>query len=527
MGLTTLNVVILISYVGAMIGVGVWFARRQRSGDDYFLGGRNLPWLAVGMSMYASVTSAMTFMGLPGLAYRENISLLVVGVLSPLVAPILIVVFYPVYRSLGLTTSYQFIEHRFGVFASRAAAVLFMLARTGWLGTVIYAPSLALHVVAGLPIWVAILLIGTLATLYCMLGGMSAVVWTDVPQFIIMIGGAVWVATLLVQNVEGGVAGILHTAHVQERLGLFDWSFRPLEMTAAAVALSYFFYLMYDYGVDQVSVQRLMSVRSARGVAKAIGFNAMTDLVIISLLLFIGTGLFVYYQAHPGLLPEEIAGDRVLPYFILHQLPNGVSGLLLAALFAAAMSSVDSGLNSLTAVALRDVVRVPSVREGSHAVGLARATTIGLGIFVILLSIFIHFWIKGIVETFLTFVGLFSAPILGLFLLGMFTRRVKTQAWLIGAGLAIGTVLTVKAQGLLHQIYYFPLSLAITVTVSLAVCRLPTLQRRHWKRAVGFYHERFGINAEEVKILGLILGLCVLGLIVWILRSMGVWSWPG
>lgn len=527
MGLSSLNLAILIGYLGAMISVGVWFARRQHSGEDYFLAGRNLPWLAVGMSMYASVTSAMTFMGLPGLAYRQNISLLVVCALSPLVAPILITVFYPVYRRLGVTTSYEYVEQRFGILASRAAAVLFMLTRLGWLGTVIYAPSLALHVVAGIPIWTAIVLIGVLATLYCTLGGMAAVVWTDVPQFIIMIGGACWIAVALVGLNEGGVAGILHTAHVQDRLGLFDWSFRPLELTVAAVAFSYFFILIYDYGVDQVTVQRLMSVRSSRGVTKAILFNAVTDFLIIGLLLFIGTALFVYYQAHPGQLGEGIDGERVLPYFILHQLPNGVSGLLLAALFAAAMSSVDSGLNALSAVALRDVARVEAVRNGDHPVRLARITTVSLGAAAVLLAILIHLWIQGIVEAFLTFVGLFSAPILGLFLLGMLTKRVQVQAWLIGAAVAMAAVFTVKIGSMLHQIYFFPLSLFITLGVGYAASWLPPLPATTWPAIQRVFRERVGINPEEVKALGTLLLILLVGMLLWALRAMGVLGWPG
>ena len=261
-----LNILVLVVYLAGMVGVGLYFARRQRTAEDYFLAGRNMPWLPVAMSMYASVTSAMTYLALPGKAYSENIALIVVCLVSPAVAPVLIFLFYPYYRRLRVTTSYEYIEHRFGPTARSTVASLFLLARLGWLGLVIYAPALALSVVTGIPMAASILGMGLLATLYTALGGLAAVLWTDVAQFLILVGGAVWLAVSLVLNVDGGLAAIFQAAGEAGRLQVVHLRPSLTEMTGLVVFLSFFLKMTNEYGTDQVTVQRLMAVRSDRGV---------------------------------------------------------------------------------------------------------------------------------------------------------------------------------------------------------------------------------------------------------------------
>ena len=462
-GLGPINIAILIAYVLGMVGIGVYLARKQKTKDDYFLGGRTMPWLAVAMSLYASVTSAMTYMGLPGLGYRGNLSLLLVAVMSPLAAPVLIFGIYPVYRRLGITTSYEYIEIRFNATARKSAATLFMLARLGWLGPVIYAPSLALHVATGFPLAYAVMVIGALATLYCTMGGLRAVIWTDVPQFIIMIGGAIWILATLHQADTGGITEILRQAGLTQGGFGLDWRFDLTRMTATSVAIAYFFILIHDYGVDQISVQRLMAIRTNRGVSRALAFNAATDFVIIGLLLLIGVGLSLYYTQHPGQLPETITGEKVLPYFITHVLPDGLSGLLIAALFAAAMSSVDSGINAMSAVLLTDLF--PGREHPTHPIRQARILTAVLGFGATGFALFIYQQIQSIVDSFYTFMGLFSAPVLGLFALGMMTRRATFTGWLAGAISSVLFCFIAGARGWMAEIYFFPVGTILTLSI--------------------------------------------------------------
>lgn len=464
-----LNYIILSIYLLAMMGIGCLFAGKQKTTEDFFLAGRKMPWLVVGMSMFASMTSATSYMGITGTAFAENVSLVVVGITSLLVAPIVIFVFYPFYRVLNVTTSYEYILLRFGQSARFTVSGLFLLTRLGWLGVVLYAPALTLSVVTGVNLTAAILLMGLLATGYTALGGLSAVLWTDLVQFIILVGGAVWVAYSLCVAVPGGVSGILEIASQTNHLQVMNWNFSLFEMSGLAVAISYFFQLMHDYGTDQMTVQRLMAVKDFRGMALAAIFNSLSDLLIISLLLFVGLGLFVYY--HTGLheLTEGVTGDRVLPYYIMHALPKGVSGLLITAIFASAMSSMDSGINSMATVIVSDFVRPLQMQSGSqhYYVRLARMLTYMLGIFATVVAFYVSS-IEQILKASTTFLGLFGGPILALFLMGMLTRRANFLGWVSGLFVAILATLWLQKCTEVHFIYYFPFCFFISAGVGYA-----------------------------------------------------------
>ncbi len=461
----TLNYTVLAIYLLGMIGVGLFFSRRQESAEMFFLGGRRLPWLAVAMSMYASLTSAVTYLGLPGSAYSENIALIIVCIMSPIIAPFILLLFYPLYHRLRVTTSYEYIEKRFGAPARRSVAGLFVLARLGWLGTVVYAPAMALSVVTGIPLWSCICMMGLLATAYTALGGL-AVVWTDAIQFIILIGGAIWVAISLTNGVEGGTAAILQLAEETGRLHIADWKLDLFSMSGPVVAISFFFQLMQDYGTDQVTVQRLMATGSLRKTVKAVAFNAFTDFFIIGLLLFIGLGLFAFFRNTE--LPASITSDKMMPYYIIHHLPAGISGLLVTAIFAAAMSSMDSGLNSISTVLINDFKLSTSKLSD---IAFARILTIALGVTATALAFYVS-TIDSILKAFFSFMGLFSAPVLALFLLGVLTRKGNFIGWLAGLAASIASGLGLQHGTDVHEIYYFPFSFFVALGTALLASRL-------------------------------------------------------
>jgi len=460
----TLNYLILALYLAGMLGVGLFFARKQEDGEMFFLGGRKLPWLAVAMSMYASLTSAVTYLGLPGTAYSENIALIIVCIMSPIVAPIILLLFYPLYHRLRVTTSYEYIEKRFGPSARYGVAGLFVLARLGWLGTVVYAPAMAMSIVTGIPLWGCICMMGLLATAYTALGGIAAVVWTDAIQFIILIGGAIWVATSLVNGVEGGAGEIMALAQTTGRLHIADWKLDLFAMSGPIVAISFFFQLMQDYGTDQVTVQRLMATGSLKKTIKSVAFNAGTDFFIIGLLLFIGLGLFAFFQTRE--LPDSITGDQMMPYYIIHYLPQGISGLLITAVFAAAMSSMDSGINSIATVLINDFAK--SVK---NEVKTARILTLVLGIAATGLAFYVS-TIGGIIKAFTSFMSLFSAPVLALFLLGVLTRLGNFQGWLIGVAASVPATLWMQKGVEAHWVYFFPFSFLVAFSIALLASRL-------------------------------------------------------
>jgi SSS family transporter len=459
-----LNYAILGLYLLGMVGIGLFFARKQENAEMFFLGGRKLPWLAVAMSMYASLTSAVTYLGLPGTAYSENISLIIVCIMSPVVAPFVLLLFYPIYHRLRVTTSYEYIAARFGAPAHYGVAGLFVLARLGWLGTVVYAPAMAMAIVTGIPLWSCICMMGLLATAYTALGGLAAVVWTDVVQFLILVIGAIWVSTSLVHGIDGGTQTIMALAKETGRLHIADWKFDLFAMSGPIVAVSFFFQLMQDYGTDQVTVQRLMATGSLRKTIKAVSFNACTDFFIIGLLLFIGLGLFAFFQ---GLeIPESITGDKVMPYYIITYLPQGVSGLLITAVFAAAMSSMDSGINSIATVIISDFVK-----SAKNEVRLARILTVVLGVSATALAFYVS-TLGGIIKAFASFMSLFSAPVLALFLLGILTRRGNFKGWLVGLCVSVPATLWLQKVVEAHWVYFFPFSFLVAFLVALFASRL-------------------------------------------------------
>jgi SSS family solute:Na+ symporter len=469
-----INTVILAAYLAGMVLIGLLLAGRQKTTEDYFLAGRNMPWLAVGMSMFASLTSATTFMGVPAFAYDHNVAMIFGVAMSLAAAPILSRFFYRIYRKYRVTTSYEYILMRYGQSARRAVSALFILSRLGWLGIVIYAPAKALSVASGLPLTPAIGVMGLLAVAYTVLGGLSAVIWTDVMQFIILVGGAVWLIGTLIVHVPGGAAEIVRVAAEAHKLDVFDWTDLS-RLTALSAMIGWFFVFLNDYGTDQVTVQRLMAVRTDKGVVKAIAFNAVNDLLINGMLIFIGIGMFAYFRAFPERLNPDAGTDGMLPFYIMHILPAGASGLMVTAIFAAAMSSVDSGINSLSTVIVNDWIR--PLRRKVHAdardIALARWLTATLGVLATLAAVYAA-QVGNIVEMWMSIMGLFAAPILSVFVLGILTQRAHFRGWLVGAlcGIALIIVLRGMVADQLMPIWHFPISFCVTTIVGYTASRL-------------------------------------------------------
>ncbi len=460
---STLNYIIVFIYLAGMFAVGLKLAGKQKDTEDFFLAGRNMPWIVVAMSMFASMTSAISYIGAPGLVYAENAAIIVGGFVSVAVAPLLIYLFYPFYRKLNVTTSYEYIHVRYGSAARYAVSGLFLLTRLGWLGTVIYAPALALHVVTGVNLWLALFLMGVLATAYTTLGGLSAVLWTDMLQFTILVGGAIWVCVTLFSVVPGSIGNILDVAHQTDHIGAFDWRLNLFKMTGMLMAINYFFSFVSDYGIDQVTVQRLMAIKDYWGMVRAAITNSFFDLFNMAMFVFIGLGLFAYYQSFPEQLGAGIEGDKVFPYFIIQVLPNGVSGLLVTAIFAAAMSSMDSGINSMATVIVNDFVRPLRQRVASDQedLRLARILTLVLGAVAIGVACYVT-TVAGVLEACARFAGFFGGPVIAMFLLGVLSRRMNFTGWLTGAIVSVGFQVWLQNFTEVHFYYYTLASIGVS-----------------------------------------------------------------
>ena len=478
-----LNYLILFGYLALLFYIGVRSSGKQETTEDLFLAKRNMPWLAVGMSMFASMTSAISYLGIPGIAYKENGSMLVMGIVSPLLAPILIFLFYPFYRRLNVTTSYEYIGLRFGKAGRYAIAILFLLARLSWLGVVLYAPAVALSATCGLDIKLSIALMGVVSIVYTTIGGLAAVIWTDIAQYLIMTAGAICVVISLIGAHPQGLMGIIHFAQSQNHLGEFSLHLDWFALTPLMVIISLFFSSMQDYGTDQVTVQRLLAAKDMKGVTKAIIFNSLTDLAMTAMLAFIGLGMFAYYSLGIAKIPANIPGDSVLPYFIMHAFPVGVSGLIITAIYAAAMSAASAGANSVVTVAVNDLIR--PVRKTVHAdaadLKLSRYLTLGVGFIATGIAIYAS-TLDSLLKASQNFLSAFAAPVLALFLLGMLTRKAHFWGWLIPAVIVASATLCMpkiwlvgggvvfslaKIEGArqIHYYWYFPIAFMLVFTL--------------------------------------------------------------
>jgi Na+/proline symporter len=274
-------------------------------------------------------------------------------------------------------------------------------------------------------------------------------------------------------DVPGGISGIIVRATESGHMNLYDWRPSLTEMTVGVVVVSYFFNFLHDYGVDQLTVQRLLTVRDYRAMAWATMVNAVITVLALSLLAFIGLGMYAYYAARPGEMPDAMAGDRIFPHFIMAALPAGAASFVLSGFFAAAMSSLDSGINSAATVVVNDFVRPLRTRPLSERseLRLARRLTLALGVLTTAMA-FYAASLGSLLASSQVFLGLFSGPVLALFLLGMLTRRGCFEGWCIGVAPAVPLTYAVQRYTEVHFIYYFPLSFLTCFIIGYAASSL-------------------------------------------------------
>ncbi len=364
-------------YLIGIVVLGWWISKRQRTSEDYFVAGRRMGWFTLAISIWVSLCSANTMLGAPGYAYEHDLQFLPVVWL--LIVPIVIVVIYtilPVFHPLSLTTAYTYLERRYGLSVRMIGSILFILLRGGWLATVIYAPSVALSAVIDIPgiaehqeTWAIIITLGVVATIYTTMGGIEADIWSDVIQFFIFTSGIVFIWVYVLRDV-GGWQEVWrigtetgHTYPMSSGKEFWDWIRNPnlkfsVELTFLWILMRQALGQLNDRGIDQLTLQRYFSARSVKESIRAVWIAGISDFPLVTLLYITGTGIFAYFHLYGDRfanMPQN--PDQMLPYFVVAVLPVGISGLFIAALFAATMSSVDSGMNSLSATCITDFYR--------------------------------------------------------------------------------------------------------------------------------------------------------------------------
>lgn len=441
-----LDYTVVGTYFLVLVVMGLYFSRRENSTDDYFIGGRRVPWWAAGMSIYGTLLSAISFLATPATTYKGNWIYSVSNVLILLVALIVVHFYLPFFRRLNVTSAYEYLEKRFNLGVRMFGSTAFTVFQLGRMGIVLLLPALALSAVTGIDLRLSILAMGLLCTFYTVLGGIEAVIWTDVLQVIILLGGA-WLSFFLISgSVDGGFIGMIQTGYADGKFHLATWGWDITQKVFFVVILGRFLEALIPYTTDQTVIQRYLTTPSERQAARSIWTGALFSLPSFMVFFGIGTALYVFYKEHPGQLDPNLTTDQIFPLFIVQQMPSGVGGLVVAAVFAAAMSSLDSSMNSVSAVLVTDFYRRFS-GGGSEktALSLARALTIGLGVFATAVALYVAVSeITGLWEKYMSIIGLFGGSLAGVFALGIFTRRAHGAGALIGAVAGAGVLYYVE-----------------------------------------------------------------------------------
>ncbi len=441
MGFAVLDYWVFIVYLAFSASVGTLLGRGQKNLEDYFLAGKNMPWWAISFSIVATETSTLTFIGAPAIAYTGNLTFLQV-VIGYFFGRILVsIVLIPGFFHGNLQTAYEILNIRFGANIRNVSAFLFQATRALSDGVRLFATALVLSVVTDLSdIW-TVLLIGIATIAYTFYGGMRAVIWNDVAQLFIYTSGALLAFFVAVQAVPGSWSEIINIASVAGKFHFLDFTVSlHVAYTFWAGLVGGAFLTFATHGTDQMMVQRYLSCGNARDSQVALIVSGVLVFFQFLLFLLIGVVLFSFYQYFPlAQEPEQI--DRIFPIFIVDQLPSGVSGLIIAAIFAAAMSTLSSSLNSLSSSSVNDFYKVYIVRNASnsHYLKVSRIVTIIWGVLLMIISMLARNW-GELLQAGLTITSLTMGSVLGVFLLGIWTVHTSQKAAL--TGMLSGLILT-------------------------------------------------------------------------------------
>ncbi len=436
-GFGAINYLVLFVYLFAIVLIGLYFARRNQNTNDYFRGGKHIPWWAAGCSIFATMLSSLTFTGVPAKAFAQDWVYAIGNMMIPVVAVVGVFVALPFYRRLDVTSAYEYLEKRFSrgvrLFGS-ASFTLFHLFR---MAVVMSLTALALAVATPLTPSQSVLLIGLLSVLYCTLGGVEAVIWTDTLQAIVLLGGAVLAIILLVSDSSGGFAGATSDAWQADkfRLANFHWDVTATQLALWIVVFGAIGQNLSSYTADQAVVQRYMTTSDQRLAARSIWTNAVLTIPATILFFGIGTALFSYYRSHPERLDPTITTDQVFPLFIAREMPVGLAGLIVAGIFAAAQSTVSTSMNSTATTIVTDFLRpLNACRDERGYLRLARWITLLMGVLGTLLGLlFINPEINSLFDAFIKVIGLFMGVLGGLFALGVMTTRANAIGAMSGA----------------------------------------------------------------------------------------------
>lgn len=466
-GLQLLDYLAVIGYLLVTIWIIYWSSKKQSDTDDFFLGGRSMPWFAVGLSIMATLLSTITYLGSPGEMIRYGVSYFAGYMSVPLVAIVVIYLWIPFFMRLRMTSAYEYLEHRFDIRVRLLAGVLFLLLRLGWMSMVVYTASLAMVQMTREPLfqfvtwlgftdphtaslYLVISVTGVAATIYTCLGGMRAVIWTDVLQSVMLFGGVfVIIFYVMATTGTGPLTWWDRASHAspEHTRPIFFSPDITVRNTVVWTLLSLFFWNICTHCSDQVVLQRYFTTKSYKAARNSFITNVISMVSIGLLLSLSGLALLYFYLEHPTLLPSDMDpmkhADKVMPYFYSHQLPAGLGGLILVSFLCDAMQTLVSGVNSISAIATKDVFErlYPQGEKLMNELTLARVTAVGVGLVATVTATLVA---RSAMQSTMNIMDLlprtfnmFLGPLASLFMVGMFLPRARARTVIASVILAM------------------------------------------------------------------------------------------
>ena len=441
-----LDLIVFLVYMVGVIAFGSSFYRKNKSSAAFTLGNSAIPGWVVTMSIFATFVSSISFLALPGMAYLTNWNAFAFSLSIPVASYMAVKFFVPLYRKANSPSAYTYLETRFGPWARIYASACYLLTQIMRMGTILYLLALPVNAMFGWNIVIIIVVTGLAVMMYSMLGGLQAVVWTDAIQGIIMISGAVLCVLYILYAMPEGPGQMFDIANEHNKFSLGSFSLSLTQSTFWVVLVYGIFINLQNYGIDQNYVQRYMASKSDREAKRSALFGGLLYIPVSLIFFFIGTALFSYYTAIPDALPAEYAdasmSDRVFPFFIVNNLPAGFTGLLIASIFAAGMSTISTSVNSGSTVVLTDYYKrftkkIVTDKDSMRVLYISSFSFSVIGIIIGVAMINV----QSALDAWWKLASIFSGGMLGLFLLGAFVKVVNIKGAIIGVILGLIAIL--------------------------------------------------------------------------------------
>lgn len=434
--MNTLDIIVFFVYIIGIALFGGSFFKKNRTSSSFTVGNNNIPGWVITMSIFATFVSSISYLALPGNAFQSNWNAFAFSLSLPIASLIAVKFFVPIYRKINSPSAYTYMEQRFGPWARIYVSICYLLTQLMRIGTILYLLALTLNAIMGWDITLIIIFTGLTVVIYSMLGGITAVLWTDAIQGIILIVGAVVCVIYILLSMPEGPGQLMEIALQNEKFGLGSFDLNLSDSTFWVVLIYGVFINLQNFGIDQNYVQRYMASKSDKAAQRSALIGGLMYVPVSALFLFIGTALFAYYDSVASLpleLQDISKADRVFPYFIMEALPAGISGLLVASIFAAGMSTISTSFNSSATVFLTDYYNKYFKKGASNKEGLRVLYISSAIISIISICIAIAMIdVKSALDAWWKLASIFSGGMLGLFLLGVISERKNTIGAIIG-----------------------------------------------------------------------------------------------